>query len=452
VLPVAFAKVGPVIGLALVALIALQGTWSTVLLVRLKHRLNSALGSTGEPPVVTFADIGGRAFGPIGARLIDALVLLLQLGVCSVFISLVSANLFALGGGALSYRACLMLVYAGCVGKSLLRDMRALAPLSSAANALMLLACGAALYAACGSFGAGLGATAEQLWPSSVGDIILCASALLYSYEGVALILPIETQFASANPPAERETARSHERFERVLISAMCTLATIFGLVGCACAIGLPAISGGSVTAYLATQYPDSGFYWAVNAAVTVAVLLTYPLQLQPAAGVAESYVLAARASSELPPLSPPPTVVPPMQPVAGAALAHKHEPSRLRMASTLAQAAQAAQPLEAAEPEALSTAVQLAIRIGLTTVCALVVAVLPKLELLIDLLGAMCQAVMAGLPMLLSVQLHRRSLVTVGKAQLVLNSGLALLCAVFAAIGTTDALRHIVHSFGLAM
>lgn len=97
-LPYAFAKVGPFVGALLVAAIATQGSRGVVILARLKHDLGTD-GALREGVVLssslTFAGLGELAFGPFGRVLINTLVLVLQLGICSVYISVVSSNLCA---------------------------------------------------------------------------------------------------------------------------------------------------------------------------------------------------------------------------------------------------------------------------------------------------------------------------------------------------------------------
>lgn len=155
-------------------------------------------------------------------------------------------------------------------------------------------------------------------------------------------------------------------------------------------------------------SYPSSRTYAAVNGAVSLAVLLTFPLQLQPAAGVA--YTLVAK---------------------------------RRRNHTTAAESAAKA----AAAP--LSVLEAAAVRVALTCTCAAVVTALPQLDLLIGLLGAMCQSLMAAMPMLLSLQVDRLGLLpertrSRGVCARVLDGLLAAVCLCFAAYGTFAALQQI--------
>jgi len=70
----------------------------------------------------------------------------------------------------------------------------------------------------------------------------------------------------------------------------MIVVGTLFWLTGFTTSWGFPGIENGSITAYLSEQYPDSTWFRIVNTLVTVAVLLTFPLQLTPALEVLEGW------------------------------------------------------------------------------------------------------------------------------------------------------------------
>jgi amino acid permease len=97
----------------------------------------------------------------------------------------------------------------------------------------------------------------------------------LYSYEGINLILPIES---SMERPG---------KFGKVFGSAMVVTAVIFCLVAGLCVSAFGPVTNGSVTAFLLEVYADDNenIKWillAANAAVSLSVLVTFPLQLFP--------------------------------------------------------------------------------------------------------------------------------------------------------------------------
>ena len=108
-------------------------------------------------------------------------------------------------------------------------------------------------------------------WP----QVPLAVCAILYSYEGICLILPIESAM------------KEPKNFKFVFVSAMALVACLLAGVACICVMTFGTITNGSVTAFLLNTYQNdpSISFWIMlaNTAVSVSVLLTYPLQLFPA-------------------------------------------------------------------------------------------------------------------------------------------------------------------------
>lgn len=181
-LPLAFATAGIWTALGLFALVAAQGTYSMLVLARLK----GVLCSRGLR-VHTFEDIGSVAFGAGGRRWIEALVVTLQLGICCIYISLLTTNLRAGLGGRLSQLACWAATSAACAALSLLRNMSALWPLSTAANALMLCACVTAVAVSCAELISNGGPLPPAADAASAASLARCLGVLFFAYEGAPL-------------------------------------------------------------------------------------------------------------------------------------------------------------------------------------------------------------------------------------------------------------------------
>jgi hypothetical protein len=336
-LPLAFARLGVGRALFLFAAVAVQGVYSMLLVLRCKGALQAA-----GFRVSTYDGLGEVAFGPLGRRLIGALIVTLQLGVCCVYISLLVTNLNAGLGDALSEPASFALVFVACAALSLLRDISALWPLSLAANAMMLCAIATAV-----AVSVRLLSHAGEAPPSAAGRVTLaavarCLSSEFFAFEGIALVLPVENAYmkqlrdraASPSSPSspsraavspregvdgalngasdstdstQRHSAptapiaepgedveRIHVedvvtrpvgaasgaadaaalRFERVLLAAMTVLLFLFVVLGSSVARAFPAISSGSVTAFLAQRHPESVWLSSVNALVSTYVML----------------------------------------------------------------------------------------------------------------------------------------------------------------------------------
>lgn len=400
-LPVAFARVGPVVGSCLLGFITFQGIYSMVLLVRLRQTLATL-------HVRSFEDVGGVAFGTRGRTFVQGLVVCQQLGVCCVFISLVATNLHAAHHGALSMAQATAVVYVMCLALSMLRNITSLSPLSVLANALMALACATVVGEASVAISSGERPDDGHAWPRGMSDVTLCLGALFYAYEGISLILPVENEYNHAPEvgpgppgtvtstdrpgPAEGAEPPAHRpRFSAILVTAMLSVSATFAAVGNSAGWAYPHVNSGSITAYLQMHHPDNWWLAVVNGGVGVAILLTYPLQLQPAVKVLE-VAMAKRAASERP-----------------------------------------------------SWGARALMRASVTSGCLLVVLLLPRLDLLISLLGAMCQAVMAGTPYVLALNLGQMGLVQDSKARRALHAALAAFCASCALLGTASAVRDIV-------
>merc|ERR1711935_340371 len=98
--------------------------------------------------------------------------------------------------------------------------------------------------------------------------------AILYSFEGVCLILPVEK--AMAEP----------QQFKKVFFWAMVFVAAIFSAVAGLCVHAFGEVTNGSVTAFLLEKFKEdaSVIWWLMvaNTPVSFSVLFTYPLQLFP--------------------------------------------------------------------------------------------------------------------------------------------------------------------------
>lgn len=99
-LPLQFVRVGAPVGLAVLAVVGVQGVYCMWLIVATQHavrrqgraaELPHRRNSPDEP--LSFEDLGQLAFGRAGRRLVQGAVLCLQLGICCVFLSLVGENL-----------------------------------------------------------------------------------------------------------------------------------------------------------------------------------------------------------------------------------------------------------------------------------------------------------------------------------------------------------------------
>uniref|UniRef100_A0A0G4HD08 Amino acid transporter transmembrane domain-containing protein n=1 Tax=Chromera velia CCMP2878 TaxID=1169474 RepID=A0A0G4HD08_9ALVE len=344
-MPLQFAIVGPGVGLCVLALVALQGLFCMWLLVKtqqramkcraVRARLHSSRSlSVGSPPSspqcgsgssspsdspvaalnfesesnfnsvpsitptpLTFEDLGCLAFGGAGRFAVESFILGLQLGICSIYISLVAENLMKpLPGGYVfpfvdRWHAVLS-AYVPCLLLSLLPDLSGLWPISTFGTCAMLLALGSAAGAAI--YQLTLVGEMPALMPSGPSDshrplflsFASCAAATFYAFEGMSIVIPIGNAVDKALTP----------RYPSIVLGAMGFVAVFFAVVAAVTAMAFPELAGedeASITAFLASRYAGTDtvgtFFASCNLVVTAAVLATFPLQLTPAAFLLDS-------------------------------------------------------------------------------------------------------------------------------------------------------------------
>ncbi|KAL3927634.1 MAG: hypothetical protein SGBAC_013005, partial [Bacillariaceae sp.] len=239
---------------------------------------------------VTYPDVGRWLYGPSFAQFLTTMICIQQLAVCTVFMSFIAENLAAalqhLVGQDVRIPHALVITLvlpSVLLLVTCLSNLKVLAPLLTVAT-LTLFAGFAVL--------AGL---VVQAWPqrprpyvTEIQDwnhVPLAICAILFSFEGICLILPIETSMAAP------------KHFGWVFSAAMAASAIIFASVASFCVMAFGRVSSGSITAFLVEQQHQQQQQQGggaedreenleilnmANLLVSLAVLLTYPLQLFP--------------------------------------------------------------------------------------------------------------------------------------------------------------------------
>jgi amino acid permease len=355
-LPNAFASIGWKWATCLFAFIALQGIYSMWLLVdckntieeniqppeetdtttittrqqRQRHGSTTAVRTTPSEPL-SFMDVAAFALGKPGCVLVEFFLVILQGGVCCVFLSLIATNLVAWIPSIISSQGmaivCVTIVLHGVV---LLRFLSDLTWLSATANAFMMIAIFTATIAGITSAfhnHANSERDDSLLLPLSteqpelrewfvlhthrrtilststttttspvdfVSNMATFVSDMFFAFEGIGLVLPIENSYTRTTTMHfhhHHHRSSSTPSFSRVLIRSMMITTSLFLLIGIPASIGFPDIASGSVTAYLEQKYPHNAWYSLVNILVMMAVLFTFPLQLTPAIQVLDRWL-----------------------------------------------------------------------------------------------------------------------------------------------------------------
>ena len=282
-LPWAISQLGipfGVIGCFIMAYWTSYNCWTVVLLKRYIEQTqgteNENEGSVEGSTVtsVTYPDVGGWAYGKTFHSYVTVCICVQQLAVCTVFLSFIGENVLAVlefMGVSTNHVAVISLALPAVLALSFSPNLKTLASVVGAATVFVLLGFGF------------VGIILGQQWDNrpeslptlTIPQVPLALCAILYSYEGICLILPVESAM------------KEPKHFGKVFWTSMTLVACIFAFFGAICVYVFGNVTNGSITAFLLQAYGDNtDILWYIqiaNFAVSISVLLTYPLQLFPA-------------------------------------------------------------------------------------------------------------------------------------------------------------------------
>lgn len=279
-LPWAFSQLGIPGGCLACVAMACWTSYNCWMIVELKRAMvldyAASESSIMQRPhaAITYAHVSGWLCGKWAEQFTTFCICVQQLAICTVFLSFVATNvaavLEAVWAIRLTQETTLSLVFPIVMGLSLLPNLKSLTPIITTATLLLLLALISLLV---------LGGVE---WEHRSSDVIsiqwgtspLALCAILYSYEGICLIIPVESSMAEP------------WKFKRVFTAAMIVTAVTFLFVGAFSATVFGPVTNGSITAFLLERYALNSsirnVLLAMNLAVSCSVILTYPLQLYP--------------------------------------------------------------------------------------------------------------------------------------------------------------------------
>jgi len=262
--------------------------------------------------------LGEVAYGYGFRPVVDFAVIALQMAVCTIYFSLMSVNvasflrtIFNLSSldkttGDQTYHSndegdpfiltflaneqvvMTLFLLPVCLGLSSLSNLKVLAPYIAVASFLMFATFFLISIAITKHWNEGV-----TNWKQNGGididwaKVPLAACAIMYSLEGDQLILPIE---AAMHKPVKY--------FQRTLIFSLSFICCLFCMFGSFCVIAFGHISNGSITADLQNRSKDldigsasnflttSQIVFLANLIVSISLLFTYPLQLYPILGL----------------------------------------------------------------------------------------------------------------------------------------------------------------------
>lgn len=304
-LPWAFSQLGIFYGVIAVFIMSFWSSYNCWTVVRLKRyieRSQAYNAGVGEPVTdtasvhsssknadassvassrtnLTFPDVGEWAYGATFQQYVGACVCTQQMAICTVFISFIGENLLAvfdrinLTGFVDTHVGVMTLCLPFVLSLSFLPSMKRLTPVM-VMGSLFLLAC-IGLIGLIMAKEWDIRPLPEELPQFKPTKMPLAACAILYSYEGICLILPIESSM------------KQPEHFRGVFWGCMTVIAAILAGFATLNVTAFGNVTNGSITAFLMDAYKDepSITFWvsAANTCITFSVLLTYPIQLFPA-------------------------------------------------------------------------------------------------------------------------------------------------------------------------
>lgn len=293
-LPWAVSQMGYLGGTLAIALVSFWTSYNCYTIVKIKRYIERSHSTIDNHEIrgmkkswsaaslassaLTYPDIGEWAFGETFEQFISTAVCVQQLSVCTVFFSFIGENIHAVGQLIPGKVPVLLSSHVGVMTVALpfimaltfIRSLKALTPVMVIATILLFVGFGLIGYTIFAVWANRPREDVEMQWAS----VPLAVCAVLYSYEGICLILPIQSAM------------KQPKQFKKVFGLAMTCVAVIFALFANICVYAFGAVDNGSITAFLLERYKGDNhlilFVMAANTVVSISVLFTYPLQLFP--------------------------------------------------------------------------------------------------------------------------------------------------------------------------
>ncbi|KAL3789251.1 hypothetical protein HJC23_002836 [Cyclotella cryptica] len=299
-LPWAVSQIGYVRGSIAIAAMSLWSSYNCVTIVKIKRyieRVNmqnsnineaetkSETASSVASSALTYPDVGEWAYGENFERFVSGCICTQQLAICTVFFSFIGENIYAvcelipemIPDIMMSHIGVMTVALPFVMGLSFIPSLNALTPVMVAGTFLLFAGFGVLAYIIGLVWEDRPTEPVEVQWKTA--PLALCA--ILYSYEGICLIIPIESSMAEPR------------KFKKVFWQAMASVALILATVSNVCVYAFGEVTNGSVTAFLLEKYNGDKtvtlFLMIANTVVSLSVLFTYPIQLFPVVEILSS-------------------------------------------------------------------------------------------------------------------------------------------------------------------
>eukprot|EP00040_Diaphanoeca_grandis_P014447 m.73286 g.73286 ORF g.73286 m.73286 type:complete len:597 (-) comp24543_c0_seq1:53-1843(-) len=306
-------SVGIIVAVGILVWVSLISLYVPQLLLETQQNLRRA-GKVAD----TYEEMAFHTFGNAGMQCVKTFLVLLQLGICTVFLNFIGDSVvvgLSVSNNILTFPECVYAVGGLALLISLGRSVKAFAIFTKLATAAMVLALLMIFGFTIKHAASHWDPTHERVRNLQYGPpkndaskyFALTFGNLAYtSATGVGLILPLAKDLRVEDRPKYLYTTRM----------ALGTAVAIFALlgVGCAMVFAGPAYNNNfcsstkSITAELRHMSPAPAPNWVLaglNGVLILAVLLTFPLQLHPAVEVLERWLGILPPGTSKPILSP---------------------------------------------------------------------------------------------------------------------------------------------------
>jgi proton-coupled amino acid transporter len=267
-LPFAFSLLGPVASPVLLCFLGFVTVFNMFLLLDCKQHVNRRVADAA-----TYGEVALYSLGASGQRIVDFFVVLSQLSICLVSFSFVSDNLNAFWP-TISQRLWIVFILIPLLGLIRLRTLHLLAPFSLAATVMLVVGVFLIVLDCVGHWSERPRNIA--LPPPDLTRLPVFFGTVMYCFVGIGLVLPMENQMSDP------------EQFPRVLGMAMVAVLFTYVVVGQLSLLSFGDIDNGSITAFLEERRGAGIVADMLNFMVSASVMLTFPLQFQPAIEVME--------------------------------------------------------------------------------------------------------------------------------------------------------------------
>eukprot|EP00039_Didymoeca_costata_P020334 m.340895 g.340895 ORF g.340895 m.340895 type:complete len:508 (+) comp19626_c0_seq1:380-1903(+) len=319
-LPYAFTVGGTVITAVMLCLVGGCTLYSMQLVLMSKRSLHMSERWRQEKEInrpQSFQAVGRELLGPVGERVIIVFVVLMQLGICAVFLNYAAENLVAVEDyflsndnatcletpgdlvppfdgdfppeqgpchpkGALSKEIIVVAATPIALLLSIGRSALLITIATTCATLIMYTAIGTILVLVMYHFHHSFpGIKNVEIWPEDATELPIVFGSLVYTVTtSVGILVPIQDSM----------TAAARQSYTSVVNAAIGTAVILFLAVGLLSNFAFGVQSEASITSeFIRSNIGDATYISVVNIFLALSVLLTYPLQFRPASQVVES-------------------------------------------------------------------------------------------------------------------------------------------------------------------